>query len=117
MAAQVGASSADAGVRGRRSSVDVAVDVHRLLVHRAVRQHDDEQRHAGLEAHELHAAHPGRVGLGPMTSAAWRLTRGQQLARLGEQVLERLVRGGEEVGDRPPLPGREVCSRVKWSTK
>ena len=84
--------------RGReRVVVDVVGEVQHALLDRAVRQ--DRERE-----HERRAGAPraGRCGpcaasaCGPTTTAAWRAHAGEQLARLVEQVLERLVRRREQ---------------------
>ena len=60
-----------------------------------------------LQRDELRAAHPRGVELRADDDRGVAGEPGQELARLVEQVLERAVRGGEEVGDRPPLADRE----------
>ena len=67
-----------------------------------------------LERHQLRGAHPQRVGDGTDDHRGVTREPREEVARLVEQVLERAVRGGEEVGDGAPLAHgkRSGCREV-----
>ena len=94
---------------GRESVVvDVDGEVQHVTLDRAVRQHDDEEHRPLVQPHQLDRADLGLVGRrARRPSPRGLLTRDEQLARLVEQVLERAVRGGEEVGDGAVLRRRQ----------
>ncbi len=94
---------------GDPSFVGVVVELQHLLLDRAIREHGHEQHDLGLEWDELHAAHQRGVDVRSHHHRGVPAHPAEELARLVEEVFERLVCRREEIDDGAALRRGELA--------